>query len=54
MLPLRLSAALAKIEPLGLFIVLGLTVLHLFGWLFDPAYHAIAHIINALWVGPSA
>jgi Zn-dependent protease len=53
-LPLRLSAALAKIEPLGLFIVLGLTVLHLFGWLFDPAYHVIAHIINALWVGPSA
>jgi Zn-dependent protease len=53
-LPLRLSAWLAKIEPVGVFIVLGLTVLHLFGWLFDPAYHVIAHIINALWVGPSA
>jgi Zn-dependent protease len=53
-LPLRISAGLAKIEPVGVFIVLGLTVLHLFGWLFDPAYHVIAHIINALWVGPSA
>jgi hypothetical protein len=31
-----------------------LSVSHLFGWLFDPAYRAIGHIINALWVGPSA
>jgi Zn-dependent protease len=53
-LPLRLSAGLAIIEPVGMFIVLGLAVLRLFGWLFDPAYHAIAQIINALWVGPSA
>jgi len=28
--------------------------LHLFSWLFDPAYRVIGHIINALWVGPSA
>jgi Zn-dependent protease len=53
-LPPRLSAGLAKIEPVGIFIVLGLSVSHLFGWLFDPAYRAIGHIINALWVGPSA
>jgi Zn-dependent protease len=53
-LPPRLGAGLAKIEPVGIFIVLGLSVSHLFGWLFDPAYRAIGHIINALWVGPSA
>jgi Zn-dependent protease len=53
-LPPRLGAGLAKIEPVGIFIVLGLSVSHLFGWLFDPAFRAIGHIINALWVGPSA
>ena len=53
-LPPRWSAGLAKIEPVGILIVVGLSALHLFSWLFDPAYHAIGHIINALWVGPSA
>jgi len=53
-LPPRLSAGLTKIEPVGIFIVLVLSVSHLFGWLFDPAYRAIGHIINAVWVGPSA
>jgi Zn-dependent protease len=52
-LPPRWSAGLAIIEPVGLFIVLGINVLHLFGWLFNPAYRAIGHLINALWVGPS-
>jgi Zn-dependent protease len=52
-LPPRLSAGFAKIEPVGILIVVGLSALHLFSWLFDPAYHAIGHIINALWVGPS-
>ena len=54
LLPPRLSAGLAKIEPVGILLVVGLSALHLFSWLFDPAYHAIGHIINALWVGPSA
>ncbi|MGO9930679.1 MAG: site-2 protease family protein [Steroidobacteraceae bacterium] len=53
-LPRRLSAGLAIIEPVGIFIVLGLSVSRLFVWLFDPTYHAVGHIINALWVGPSA
>ncbi|HWX81180.1 MAG TPA: site-2 protease family protein [Steroidobacteraceae bacterium] len=53
-LPPRLSAGLAKIEPVGILIVVGLSALHLFSWLFDPAYRVIGHIINALWVGPSA
>jgi len=53
-LPPRLGAGLTKIEPVGIIIVLVLSVSHLFGWLFDPAYRAIGHLINALWVGPSA
>jgi len=53
-LPPRMGAGLAKIEPVGIFIVLGLSMLHLFGWLFDPTYRAVGQVINALWVGPSA
>jgi Zn-dependent protease len=54
MLPPRMGAGLTKIEPLGVFIVLGLSMTRLLGWLFDPAYRTIGHVINALWVGPSA
>jgi Zn-dependent protease len=54
LLPARMSAGLTKIEPIGVFIVIGLSMAHLFNWLFDPAFRAIGHIINALWVGPSA
>jgi len=54
LLPPRVSAGILKIEPVGIFIVLGLSVAHLFDWLFDPAFLAIRHLINALWVGPSA
>jgi Zn-dependent protease len=54
LLPARIGAGLLKIEPVGIFIVLGLSVSHVFGWLFDPAYHLIGHLINALWTGPSA
>jgi Zn-dependent protease len=53
-LPPRMGAGLTKIEPLGVFIVLGLSMTRLLGWLFDPAYRTIGHVINALWVGPSA
>jgi Zn-dependent protease len=48
MLPPRLSARLEKIEPIGLFVVLGLSAFGLFGWLFNPAYRAIAHVIHSL------
>jgi Zn-dependent protease len=54
MLPPRMGAGLTKIEPLGVFIVLGLSMTRLLGWLFEPAYRTIGHVINALWVGPSA
>jgi Zn-dependent protease len=53
-LPPRIGAGLTRIEPIGMFIVVGLSVTHLFGWLFDPTYRAIGQIINALWTGPSA
>jgi Zn-dependent protease len=48
LLPPHLSARLEKIEPVGLFIVLGLSVFGLLGWLFNPAYHVMGHVIQAL------
>jgi len=53
LLPPRLSARFEKIEPMGLFIVLGLTAFGMFGWLFDPAYRVTTHVILAL-MGASA
>ncbi len=53
LLPPRLSARLEKIEPVGLFIVLGLSAFGLFGWLFNPALRIIGRIINALFGSPS-
>jgi len=53
LLPPRLSARLDKIEPVGLFIVLGLSTLGLFGWLFNPTLRFIGRIINALFGSPA-
>jgi Zn-dependent protease len=53
LLPPRLSARLEKIEPIGLFIVLGLSAFGLFGWLFNPALRIIGHIITALFGSPA-
>jgi Zn-dependent protease len=53
LLPPRLSARLEKIEPVGLFIVLGLSAFGLFGWLFDPAFRVMGHIIQALMESPA-
>jgi Zn-dependent protease len=53
LLPPRLSARLEKIEPVGLFIVLGLTAFGMFGWLFDPAFHVMGRVIQAV-MGPGA
>jgi Zn-dependent protease len=50
-LPKRMGASFEKMAPLGMFIVLGLSVLGLFGWLFRPAYRVIGHVINALGIG---
>jgi Zn-dependent protease len=48
LLPPRMSARLEKIEPVGLFIVLGLSVFGLLGWLFVPAYRVMGRVIEAL------
>jgi Zn-dependent protease len=48
LLPPRISARLEKVEPVGLLIVLGLSVFGLLGWLFIPAYHVMGHVIQAL------
>jgi Zn-dependent protease len=53
LLPPHLSARLEKIEPVGLFIVLGLSAFGLLGWLFNPTYRIIGRIINALFGAPS-
>ncbi len=48
LLPSRLSARLEKVEPAGLFIVIGLSVFGLFAWLFNPVYHVVQRIIHEL------
>jgi Zn-dependent protease len=53
LLPPRLGARLEKIEPVGLFIVLGLSAFGLFGWLFNPTLRVIGRIINALFGSPA-
>ncbi len=53
LLPPRLGARLEQIEPVGLFIVLGLSAFGMFGWLFDPAYRIIGRVINALFGSPA-
>ena len=50
-LPARLGAGLQKIAPAGMFIVVGLSVLGLLGWLFRPAYRAAGQLIHVLGIG---
>jgi len=52
-LPARLGAGLEKIAPAGMFIVLGLSVLGLLGWLFGPVYRAAGQLIHVLGIGLS-
>jgi Zn-dependent protease len=52
-LPARLGAGLEKIAPAGMFIVVGLSVLGLLGWLFRPAYRAAGQLIHVLGIGLS-
>jgi Zn-dependent protease len=53
-LPARLGAGLQKIAPAGMFIVVGLLVLGLLGWVFRPAYRAAGQLIHVLGIGISA
>lgn len=54
LLPARLGAGLEKIAPVGMVIVVGLSVLGLLGWLFRPAYRAAGQFIHVLGIGLSA
>jgi Zn-dependent protease len=53
LLPPRLGARFEKLEPVGLFVVLGLSALGMFGWLFGPAFRVIGRVINVLVGGPA-
>jgi Zn-dependent protease len=53
-LPAPLGAGLQKIAPAGMFIVVGLLVLGLLGWVFRPAYRAAGQLIHLLCIGISA
>jgi Zn-dependent protease len=53
-LPVRLGAGLERLAPVGMFVVVGLSVLGLLGWLFRPADGAINHLINVLGIGLAA
>ena len=49
LLPSHWAARIEKIEPIGLVLVLGLSVLGLLGWLFDPAFRLVGRVINILF-----
>ncbi len=53
LLPLRWGSRLEKIEPVGLFLVLGLSVMRWLDWLFEPAFRMIGRVISLL-VGSAA
>ena len=53
LLPPALSARLEKIEPLGLVLVIGLTMYGMLGWLFDPTFRIVGRVIYVL-MRPSA
>jgi hypothetical protein len=48
-----MSARLASIEPAGLFIALGLSMVGLFGWLFDPALRMVGRVVDVLMRTPA-
>jgi Zn-dependent protease len=53
LLPLRWGSRLEKIEPVGLFLVLGFSVMRWLDWLFEPAFRMIGRVITLL-VGSAA
>jgi Zn-dependent protease len=54
LLPPRLGIPLERLAPIGMFIVFGLSVFHMFDWWFNPAFRVVGRLISALWVGPAA
>ena len=52
LLPLRLSAVLQRIEPVGMMIVVALSATSALHFMFAPAYAAVNTAIRAVWVYP--
>ncbi len=52
LLPPPLGARLERLAPYTFFMVLGLSAMGLLGWLFDPAYRLIGHVVGL--IGASA
>ena len=48
MLPPRWGRRLERLEPVGLFLVLGLSLLRLLDWIFEPAFRAMGRLIGVL------
>ncbi len=53
LLPPALGARLEKIEPVGIFVVLGLSALRMLDWLFEPAFRLIGRVIPVLLGTPA-
>jgi Zn-dependent protease len=53
LLPSQWGARIEKLEPIGLLLVVGLSVFGLLGWLFDPAVHTMSRVIHDV-MGPGA
>lgn len=52
LLPPRLGRRLEKMEPFGLFLVLGLSVMRWLDWIFEPAFRLMGRVISTL-LGPA-
>jgi Zn-dependent protease len=53
LLPQRWGSRLEKIEPVGLFLVLGFCVMRWLDWLFEPAYRMMGRVIAVLLGSPA-
>jgi Zn-dependent protease len=53
LLPPRWGIRLEKIEPVGLFLVLGFSVMRWLDWLFEPAYRLMGRVITLLLGSPA-
>jgi Zn-dependent protease len=53
LLPQRWGSRLEKIEPVGLFLVLGFSVMRWLDWLFEPAYRLMGRVIAVLLGSPA-
>jgi hypothetical protein len=53
LLPPNWGKRLERVEPIGLFLVLGFSVMRWLDWLFEPAFRMIGRVIPVL-MGPSA